>query len=375
MKSPEVFLLCEFATLNGGERSMLATLDGVRAGGFEPVVLGPPEGPLAEAVARRGIELVGFECRRTDGERPSQGWLRERLAERLGRRQPALLHANSLAMGRLSGPVASELGLRSLSHLRDIVRLSARAVADLNCHTRLLAVSEATRAFHVAAGLSAERTYTLYNGVDLDEFRPRPPTGWLHRQLGLPPDARLIGAIGQIGLRKGQDLLVQAASRLADPWPNVHWLVVGRRCSDKEESLRFERRLHELPKPLADRMHFLGVCNEVARLLPEWTLLVHPARQEPLGRVLLEAAAAGLAIVATRVGGTSEIFPDDQPSALLTPPNDAAALAAAVSTLLADADRRTALGRAARQRIQSQFGIPTAVAGLLRHYREVALEG
>lgn len=354
---------------------MLATLDGVRAGGFEPVVLGPPEGPLAEAVARRGIELVGFECRRTDGERPSQGWLRERLAERLGRRQPALLHANSLAMGRLSGPVASELGLRSLSHLRDIVRLSARAVADLNCHTRLLAVSEATRAFHVAAGLSAERTYTLYNGVDLDEFRPRPPTGWLHRQLGLPPDARLIGAIGQIGLRKGQDLLVQAASRLADPWPNVHWLVVGRRCSDKEESLRFERRLHELPKPLADRMHFLGVCNEVARLLPEWTLLVHPARQEPLGRVLLEAAAAGLAIVAARVGGTSEIFPDDQPSALLTPPNDAAALAAAVSTLLADADRRTALGRAARRRIQSQFGILTAVAGLLRHYREVTLEG
>ncbi|MEN6407228.1 MAG: glycosyltransferase family 4 protein [Thermoguttaceae bacterium] len=372
MKSPEVFLLCEYATLNGGERSMLATLDGVRRGGFEPVVMAPSQGPLASAIARRGIELVAFECRGPDGARSSQPRLRERLAELLRRRRPPLLHANSLAMGRLSGPVASELGLRSISHLRDIVRLSAQAVADLNGHTRLLAVSEATRAFHVAAGLSAQRTHTLYNGVDLDEFRPQAPTGFLHRQLGLPPEATLIGSIGQLGLRKGQDLLLGAASQLADRWPEVHWLVVGRRCSDKEESRRFERQLHELPKPLADRVHFLGVRDDVPQLLREWTLLVHPARQEPLGRVLLEAAATGLAIVATRVGGTSEIFPDEQPSALLTPPNDETALASAVSTLLADAGRRTALGQAARRRIESQFDIQTAVAGLLRHYREVA---
>ena len=59
----------------------------------------------------------------------------------LNRHRPALLHANSLAMGRLSGPVAAELALPSLSHLRDIVTLSRQAIADLNCHTRLLAVS------------------------------------------------------------------------------------------------------------------------------------------------------------------------------------------------------------------------------------------
>ena len=59
----EIVLLCEYATLNGGERSMLATLDGVRAADFSPVVMAPAEGPLAEALIGKGVELLPFECR------------------------------------------------------------------------------------------------------------------------------------------------------------------------------------------------------------------------------------------------------------------------------------------------------------------------
>ena len=68
--------------------------------------------------------------------------------------------------------------------------MSRQAIADLNCHSRLLAVSEATRQFHVAQGLAGEKTFVLYNGIDLEQFRPRPPTGYLHRQLGLPETCR-----------------------------------------------------------------------------------------------------------------------------------------------------------------------------------------
>ena len=127
----EILLLCEYPTLNGGERSMLATLDGLRAGGFAPVVMAPPAGPLSDELARRGVELLPFCCRTDRGERMPLGRLREELAAVLRRRRPALLHANSLAMGRLSGPVAAELQLPSIAHLRDIVGLSAQAVADL----------------------------------------------------------------------------------------------------------------------------------------------------------------------------------------------------------------------------------------------------
>jgi glycosyltransferase involved in cell wall biosynthesis len=372
----EILLLCEYATLNGGERSMLASLDGVRAAGFTPVVMAPAHGPLTDALASRNVELLPFECRANDGNRRSQSQLREELARLLRCRRPALLHANSLAMGRLSGPVAAELGLPGMSHLRDIIRFSGQAIADLNCHARLLAVSQATRDFHAAAGLAAEKLHVVYNGVDLEEFQPRMPTGYLHRELGLSPQAQLIGTVGQIGLRKGQDVLLRAAEMTAGCLPEVHYVIVGQRHSEKDESRRFERELHDLSRgPLAGHVHFLGIRNDVGRLLNELALLVHPARQEPLGRVLLEAAAAGVGIVATDVGGTPEIFLPGQDAARLVPAGDVQALAAAIVELIGDPALRGRMAAAARGRAQRQFDIRRSIGDLLGHYQALSASG
>jgi glycosyltransferase involved in cell wall biosynthesis len=376
---PELLLLCEYATLNGGERSMLATLDDVRAAGLSVAVMAPPEGPLAEALHARGIEVEPFRTHDPAGRRWPLEQLRRDLAARLRGRRVDLLDANSLSMGRLSGPVAAALGLPSVAHLRDIIRLSRQAIADLNCHARLLAVSQATRDYHLAGGLSADKTRVVYNGVDLARFAPRPASGWLHAQLGLPPQSRLVGAIGQIGLRKGHDVLVraalvlaQAALPVAPAAGDVHYVIVGRRCSDKPESRRLEADLQAAAAgPLAGRLHFLGVRDDVERILNELTLLVHPARQEPLGRVLLEAAAAGLAVIASDVGGTREIFPPESASARLVPPDDPQALAAAMGELLGDAGLRSRLAAAARRRAEQAFGARRAAEELIGHYRAV----
>jgi glycosyltransferase involved in cell wall biosynthesis len=336
-------------------------------------VAAPGEGPLAEALRGRGVEVVGFRTHDQGGQRRPQAELRGELAAIVRRRRPDLLHANSLAMGRLSGPVCRNAGLPSLAHLRDIIRLSPQAAADLSCHARLLAVSQAARDFHVASGLAAEKVHVLYNGVDLDRFHPRPPCGYLHQELGLPPTAQLIGTIGQIGLRKGQDVLVRAATRLAERLPNAHWLIVGERFSDKEESRRFEADLHAAAAgPLAGRLHFLGYRDDVDRLMSELTLLVHPARQEPLGRVLLEAAASGVPVVATDVGGTREVFPPHSHSARLVPPGDPAALAAAILELMVADTLRCSLGAAARRRAEEAFDVQSATAGLIRQYAALA---
>ncbi|HUT13833.1 MAG TPA: glycosyltransferase family 4 protein [Thermoguttaceae bacterium] len=368
---PNLLLLCEYPTLSGGERSMLATLDGVRRGGFEPAVIGPGRGALAEALQGRGVEVVPFESFSVR-PRPSLDRMREELARVLRRRRADLLHANSLSMGRLSGPVAAELGVPSLAHLRDIVRLSRQAAADLNCHTRLLAVSGATRDYHVAGGLDGGKLHVLYNGVDLEAFRPRPATGFLHRELGLAADAQLVGTIGQIALRKGQDVLARAAARLVHESARLHFVVVGERYSGKAESRRFEADLQAAARgPLAGRFHFLGFRDDVDRLLNELTLLVHPARQEPLGRVLLEAAASGVAVIATDIGGTREIFPPDSRSARLVEPDDADGLAAAILELSADGSQRRQLAAAARRRAEEAFDLSGAAERLVGHYREV----
>jgi glycosyltransferase involved in cell wall biosynthesis len=364
---PRVLLLCEYPTLNGGEQSMLATLDGVRQAGYAVVAAAPPEGPLAETLRSRGVEVEPFPVVGADGTRRSQASLREELSGILRRRRPDLLHANSLSMGRLSGPVAVACGVPGIAHLRDIVRLSRQAAADLNCHARLLAVSQAVREFHVAGGLTKGKVHVLHNGVDLRRFRPRPPTGWLRDELSLPLGAALLGTIGQIGLRKGQDLLARAAGSIAARHPLAHFVIVGRRHSEKAESRRFEADLRTVAEDLPGRFHFLGVRGDVECILNETTLLVHPARQEPLGRVLLEAAASGVAVVATDVGGTREIFPPD--AAALVPPGDPGALADAVDRLLSDEALRSALAAAARRRAEEAFGAEQAATALIGHYR------
>ncbi|MCU0959717.1 MAG: glycosyltransferase family 4 protein [Pirellulaceae bacterium] len=368
-----VLALCEYPSLTGGEHSLLAA-----AGCFDPRHIAlewaaPAAGRLADAVRRAGWPLVSWQVHDEAGQRRSQAALRAQLAQLVAARRPHLLHANSVAMARLAGPVARRVGLPSVGHLRDIVRLSAAARADLVCHHRLLAVSAATRDWYVAAGVPRAAIQVLYNGVDLDRFQPGPPTGDLHRQLALPSSAPLLGTMGQLGARKGIDLFLAAAARVAAVHDAARFVVVGQRYSQKAEAVAFERALHATAcrGALAGRVHWLGLRDDVPELLRELTLYVHAARQEPLGRVLLEAAASGLPIVATQVGGTGEIFGTTSPCALLVPPDAPARLAAAMSRMLGDPGLRHALGQAARQRATAWFDVREAAAQLVAVYEAV----
>jgi glycosyltransferase involved in cell wall biosynthesis len=367
---PRLLILCEFLTMLGGERSMLSTLAAIRAAGFDVHVAAPPGGALADAVCIAGVPLVEWTTHDAAGVRRTGDEIRRDLARLIAREQPDLVHANSLSMARLAGPVLGPAGVPSVGHLRDIVGLSRQAIDDVNCVTRLVAVSEATRAFHAAQGIDGAKCVVVHNGVDLEEFRPRAASGYLHQELALPPQVRLVATIGQVGMRKGTDVALAAAEKWAVAVPDVHWLVVGERTSKKEEAHELERELYARAKepPLSGRVHFLGTRNDVSRLLSECTLLVHAARQEPLGRVLLEAAACGLPVVATDVGGTREIFPSESDGAVLVSVDDVNSLAQAVRELLQDDARREQIGSGERRRAEAAFDIRTAAARLIAMY-------
>jgi glycosyltransferase involved in cell wall biosynthesis len=368
---PRLLILSEYPTLLGGERSMLSTLPAVRAAGFDVQIAAPPTGPLAAAVEKCGAARVDWSVADESGVRRPLDELRADLTKLTRQIVPDLVHANSLSMARVAGPVAAAARIPSIGHLRDILKLSEQVVADLNAHRRLIAVSRATRDFHVMQGVDPEKCIAMHNGVDLEAFQPRPATGYLHRELGLPATARLIATIGQIGLRKGTDVLLAAALQVVDQLPGVQWLIIGERTSNKNESLEFEQLLHDIAAEplLLGRVHFLGERHDVAQLLNECTLLVHAARQEPLSRVLLEAAASGVPIVATEVGGTREIFPVEAEGALLVPTDTCHALAQAMVSLCRDDSRREALGRAARHRAESAFDVRVASVRLIEQYQ------
>ena len=363
-KPVRIALLFEYATLNGGERSMLACLDWLQThtSDFEFVAIAPGEGRLAEALASLAIHVIPWTV--TQGETV--------LIDAIGIAEPMLLHANSLAMGRLTGRLADRLSVPTTAHVRDILNLSNAATADLNRNQRLIAVSQATSDHHAGRGLDPARITVVRNGLDLNQFQPRPANGWLHRELQLPIQSPLIATIGQIGLRKGQDTLAAAAPAIVRAVPDVHFLLIGERSSTKAESIAFEQSITDrfTENGLSANLHRLGYRSDIATLLNEVQLVVHPANQEPFGRVLLEAAASGIPVVATDVGGTSEIVVD-QITGHLIPPRDPEQLASAVMELLQNSQRRHSMRLAARQRAMTEFRVDRAASQLSEQWRDV----
>jgi glycosyltransferase involved in cell wall biosynthesis len=361
-----IALVFEFGSLNGGEHSMLAVMDQLRNGAVEFVALCPPDGRLKDTLEARGIEAMAFDVRDAEGQRRDREELLAELHGTLTCAKCDLVHANSLSMGRLTGAIAERLSVPVAAHLRDILKLSGKAIADLNGNTRLIAVSNAARRFHIAQGMDAERVITLYNGVDCERFMPRSRNESRRRELGLSLEDFLILNVGQIGLRKGQGVLADAAVMLAGRLPNAHYLIAGQRCSDKRESWEFEANIIAKLQSIGEgnSLHLLGYRDDMPELMNAADVLVHPAKQEPLGRVLLEAAASGLPIIATDVGGTREILRDRE-SAILVPPGDPQALADAILEMANDAELRSRLAETARLRIRDEFSIETAALNLL----------
>ena len=367
LRPTRVLLLFEFPTVQGGERSIACLLQSLREQhNFEFLALAPEHSALSQFLQEHDVTCIGSLLSST----ASLDERRNKVAERLFAVGPDLIHANSLATARLIGPTAKALGIPSVGHLRDIAQLSKQAIDDIGGNSLLIAVSNAVRDNYVTQGASEERIAVIYNGVDASAFAQR-KTGWLRRELNVSESTLLLLNVGQICLRKGQDVLLSAAQGFP---MHVDWrlLIVGSRHSQKLESVQFEQQLDEAANDaaIAGRVLFLGQRNDVNRLMAESDVLIHSARQEPLGRVLLEAAASRLCVVATDVGGTQEIFPPDVQSAILVPANHPEALASAVTRVMADSKYRAELASRAFSDVESRFSMANAVSQTADCYRQ-----
>jgi glycosyltransferase involved in cell wall biosynthesis len=364
-------LVFEFGTLNGGERSMLAVLPQFVGTDLEFVALTPADGPLSSSLGALGIPVLTFDARREDGERRELSRLLEEIRLAAKRTRPDLIHGNSLSMARHTGTLAAELPVPTTAHLRDIVGLTRRAVEQLNANHALVPVSQAVLDFHAAQGVDATRMHVVYNGINEEPLRWQAGVTSLKDELRLPPDAFLVANIGQICLRKAQDIFAKAAILAAPRMLNAHFLMLGERYSEKTESALYEEGINFecAMGGLKDRFHRLGYRADVEHLLGEIDLVVHCARQEPFGRVLLEAAAAECPIIATTVGGTQEMLVHDE-SAILVAPDDPEALAEAMVRLHGDAELSSRLAAAARERVANRFSIDQAARGLAEVWRK-----
>lgn len=234
-----------------------------------------------------------------------------------------------------------------------------------------IAVAEAVRENLMArCAVPAERILVVPWGIDLERFRPEADeVAAFRRELGIPKGAPLVGLIGRIDPKKGQEEFLRAADRIAGRHPEAHFLFAGRVPPGQEA---YAERIRSLAVGLAwaDRVHLLGHREDVPRLLGAVDVLVLSTYEETSAFVVLEAMAAGRAVVATDSGGTPEAVRDGQ-EGLLVPPRDVEALAGALDRLLADPALRRRLGEAARRRAETMYGEERMVEEIESVYREI----
>lgn len=367
----KILLLAEYGLLNGGERSCLAVLSRLIGREIEVCAALPCPSPFAQRLEQIGCKVFPLAIHNDDGQKLDQAYIRDQIAGLVTNTNPHIVHANSLSMARTLGPINVTENAKKLGHIRDIIKLSRKAIEDVNQLDLIVAVSNATSNFHVDQGIDPSKIVTVYNGIDPRQFVPN--TDFME-EFSFAPGTKLFIAIGQISLRKGFDTLLLAFLNHANAVPDTQLLIAGARNSHKQESIDFEKNLHHLVETSnhQSRVRFLGTRSDIPGILPQCFALVHCARQEPLGRVLLESCAAGLPVIATKVGGTPEIFKHDQEhGAILVEPDDIEQIATAMTELAKNPQLVMRYGELNRNIALDRFNLHDAANNILAIYRQM----
>jgi len=204
-----------------------------------------------------------------------------------------------------------------------------------------------------------DRLHIVHCGVEPDKFAPVSHTGTGTRLL----------TVGRLASVKGMPVLLSAIKKLLPNHPGLTLTVVG----DGPERLDFQKRAVELG--LDEQVSFVGYQSQdqVRDRLQETDLFVLPSFAEGVPVVLMEAMAAGVPVVTTRIAGVSELV-DDGGSGLLVPPGNEQSLALAMDTLLRDPEMRNRFGLAGRAKVADEFNI-TRESSWLRRVMISALQG
>ncbi len=286
---------------------------------------------------------------------------------------PDVLHTHLGAADLLGGRAARRLGVPWVStvHAMDWVggaRERARfalAFAARRRADRVVTVSaEARRAYLERSRIPPERVALVPNGVS---DRREPGAGLLVRaQLGIRESDPLVAVIAPLRHEKGHARALAALAAAATEIPQLRAVLVGA-GPDEEEILA-------MAAPLGDRVLALGYRDDVMAVLDAADAVLHTPRTDALPTSLIEAAAAGVPVVATATGGVPEIV-TDRVTGLLAP-DDASPerVAELLVTLLRDDALRAALGRRARASFERRFAAELWAARLRRLYDEVVRE-
>jgi len=232
-------------------------------------------------------------------------------------------------------------------------------------YDHVITISEGIRRVLLDEGLPVDKVSCVHSAVDQQRFGGRCDRSWMVNEFGLPDNVRCIAMVAQFIERKGHRYLLQAVPAIVDKYPDVRFLLFG-----QGPLLAQVRTQIESSPVLSSSVILAGFRPDLERILPCIDILVHPAEMEGLGVSLLQAAACGVAIVATRAGGMPEIVDDDYNGYLIAP-GAVDELVDRVKLLLEQPQRLAAMGEHGRQLVAERFSLAAMVRGNLAVYKRL----
>ena len=364
-----VFFLSTSMGMGGADSQLLSAAQLMQARGHDVIIVSmTPLGPMGLQARELGIRTESLEMKR--GVPDPRGLLRLARLTRAWRPDVIhshMVHANLMARAlRLVAPVPALVSTIHNIYEGGPLRMAAyRYTNGLVDHLTIVSQAAADR-FVGDRIVPRELLTVIPNGVDTEHIAAVPPgtRESLRRELGL--DGAFVWlAVGRYEIAKDYPNMLRAFARVRTRQPAAVLLIVGRGSLQPEtEALAGELRL-------GDAIRFLGVRNDVPRVMSAADGYVMSSAWEGMPMVLLEAAAAGLPIVATTVGGNHEVVVHER-TGFLVPPRDDAALAEAMMRLggLPDAERR-AMGERGREHIRAHYGLARVADRWEEVYRTV----
>lgn len=396
--------------ISGSTLSLLSLVEFLDRTQFVPTVLfHGGDGPATELFRNAGVrtivrsdisfyahgEAAHFSFRAERPWRPMTELFRIvpsalRLARMLRAERFDLVHLNSsLELPAALG--ARMAGVPIVWHVRERLRRGTfglrRAVVRVAVN-RLASRAIAISAYEAGALTPSRTVRVIHNFVDFARFDRNIPTARARQLTGLPGDAPTVVMLGGTLPHKGALLLIDAASILAREFPAIRIVVIG--CRPRGVSPSALRRrvrtviegalaLRDYGALMTDRIRRLGleqtvslfgVRTDIPELLAAADVLAFPATKAHFARPVVEASAMARPAVATRIGGAAEFIVDGV-TGLLVPPNDPAALAEGIASLLRDPGRARAMGEAAFARARELFDAARNTHAIMDVYREV----
>jgi L-malate glycosyltransferase len=281
-----------------------------------------------------------------------------------------IVHAYGLYPNIFAVPVARLAGARvviaSIRDCGDILKPWQRWLQKIVCRFAdcVLVNADAIRESLIRQGYRPDNITIIRNAVAQPKTHYADNTGGIREELGWPAAAPVGLVLSRLNRMKGIEYFLDAASIVAEKFPEARFLIVG------DGGSRRELESHAARVGLAGKIVFTGFRTDVPRILSEASFSVLPSLSEGLSNSLLESMASGVPVIATRVGGNTEIV-EDGVTGLIVEPRDAAMLAGAMATLIGNAALASEFGAAGKRRIAELFSIERSVREVEGLYKKL----